>query len=231
MKKEIFNEIFLREINSFMEKVQDYEAERDSLSCNNCFKNNDSYKKEKIFLSNISNGKYKTTKEQGDVLEDLVKSLFERITFIHNVNVTNKDIAIGQTDIQLFPIDEDDMLYEIWGIVKNKPKSIIGECKNYPKDNVDRPEIEKICWRTCKGGCLSFFIGFEYSKPAIDEIAYFNNNKDDICHRCEGAIIVPLTVYMLEAIIENDINFCYFVRWAIYASKMMSIANYIHKID
>ncbi len=123
------------------------------------------------------------------------------------------------------------MLYTIWGISNNIPRTIIGECKNYPKDPVGRPEIEKICWRTCKGGCLSFFIGFELTKPALDEIGYFNQNKDSICLNCEGSLIIPITILMLETIIENDINFCYFIRWALQASKIMSITNYIQKVS
>ena len=136
---------------------------------------------------------------------------------------------MGQTDIQLLPID--NRLYEIWGIRDCPPMSIIGECKNYPKDPVGREEIEKICWRTCKGGCLSFFITFDFTQPALDEIAYFNRHKNDLCIKGEGALIVPITIFMLETIITNNINFCYFIRWAILYSKDMNIANYIQKFN
>jgi hypothetical protein len=228
MKKEVWKKLFLEEIHSFIDKLQKYENVKNSLNCKNCFNNLNSYQEEKLILAKIIDKNYTTTVEQGNTLELLVKSLFEKIDLVHSVKITTKDIAIGQIDIQLVPID-DDMLYEIWGIKKYKPNSIIGECKNYPNSNVGRPEIEKICWRTCKGRCLSFFIGFEYSEPAIDEIAYFNNNKHSICQRCEGAIIVPLTVFMLEEIIVNNINFCYFINWAISTSQIMSINNYIYQ--
>jgi len=231
MKKEDWSKSFLEELNQFICKIQGYDGIKNSLNCGNCFDNLNSYESEKLILTKIHEKKYKNTKEQGNILELLVKSLFEKINLVHSIKITGKDIAVGQTDIQLLPIDDDDMLYEIWGLKKHKPNSIIGECKNYPKDNVDRPEIEKICWRTCKGRSLSFFIGFEYSQPALDEISGFNSSKHLICQGCEGALIVPLTFYMLEAIIENNINFCYFINWAISTSKMMSIANYIYKLD
>ncbi|MDZ8088482.1 MAG: hypothetical protein RMY16_23405 [Nostoc sp. DedQUE12b] len=219
------NNQFLNEINSYISKASFRKT--NSINCENIFDITDLYIKEKECLDKILNKKFKNTTEQGNLLEELVKLLFKRIDLIHSIEITNRDTTLGQIDIQLLPVDE--VIYDVWGMIKEKPKFMIGECKNFSKkqDKVDRPEIEKICWRSCKGGCLSFFIGYGYTQDAIDEIAYFNNNKDSICFKHQGAFIIPLTLSMLETIILNKINFCYFIKWAIFTSRMMSIANYL----
>lgn len=221
-------DIFLREISSYihkLKKIQDRQS--NSLNCENVFDNSNLYVLEKGYLEKILNNEFTNTKEQGDLLEFLVKSLFQRIDLVQSVIVTNKDTALGQIDIQLIPLEE--YVYDVWGMIKEKPQCLIGECKNYSKkkEAVGRPEIEKICWRSCKGGCLSFFIGHGYTQDAINEISYFNNNKSSLFYKHQGVFIVPLTLSMLEIVIQNDINFCYFIRWSIDMSRKMSIVNYL----
>lgn len=232
MNKSELVSLLLQDITSYINKLKQFdESQNNLLTCDNCFVNNDNYQSEKEILKKIMMQDFANTKEKGDALENLVKSLFEKISLVNNVKVTSKDISLGQTDIQLVPVD--DKLYKIWGIKDRDcfPESMIGECKNYNTQKVGREEIEKICWRTCKGGCLSFFIGFEFTQDALKEIADFNQYKNDLCVKGKRALIVPITVFMLETVINNKLNFCYFIRWAIQYSRNMNIANYIQKID
>ncbi|MBE9221316.1 hypothetical protein IQ215_01275 [Cyanobacterium stanieri LEGE 03274] len=219
--------------NKFLTDIQDYINKRinfdiqkkDLINCNNCFSCDDQYKFEKEIVQKIKSKDFQNTTEQGNLLEDLVKSLFKRITLISSLSVTNKDTALGQIDINLIPIDET--IYEIWGMIGDFPSCLIGECKNYNKSSVGRPEIEKMCWRTGKGQALSFFIAPSYTKEAIEEISYFNLSKESILKKSQGVYLVPLTLKMLEIIVDNNLNFCYFIRWAIQSSKKMAIANYL----
>jgi hypothetical protein len=219
-------------VDSLKEFVQKNEkiSHRDQLTCENCFENVDNYKEEKELLAKIKAGVFENPTDQGNALERLIKSLFNKITLINSVKITNKETALGQIDIILIPLCGN--LYDVWGLIGESPQGVIGECKNYgqnkSKNKVSRPEIEKSCWRACKGGCLSFFIGHEYTQDAIAEVAEYNSNKNLLCTKCQGAYIVPLKLYMIEAVVENDINFCYFIKWAIATSKTItSIANYL----
>lgn len=218
----------LDEINIYINKHKKIQGkQKDVLNCDNVFDTTNLYDEEKKYLDKISNGSFANTKEQGDLLELLVKCLFQRIDLLQSVIITNKDMAIGQIDVQLIPVQE--YIYDVWGMIKEKPECIIGECKNYSKkkDPVGRPEIEKMCWRSCKGGCLSFFIGYGYTEEAVDEISYFNNNKSSLFYRHQGVFIIPLTLPMLEVVINNKVNFCYFLKWSIDMSRKMNIANYL----
>lgn len=218
---------FILDLVNYITKTRNY-YQKNSITCDNVFENLDLYASETELLNKILIGKFSSTKEQGDALENLVKSLFRRIQLVHSIEVTNREVALGQIDIQLIPI-EDDGLFEIWGLRKERPQGIIGECKNYSKkqESVGKPEIEKTCWRTCKGRCLSFFIAYGYTEDAIKEIAFFNSQKKALFHTHEGALIVPLKLSMLELVIQKQINFCYFIKWAISTAKMMNIANYL----
>jgi hypothetical protein len=227
MSKETDN--LIRDVSKFIKKVEN-SAQKNQLTCGNCFQNLDDYKEEKILFDRIKIGNFSNTKEQGDALEELVKLMFSRIDLVESVTITTKETAIGQIDIILIPLR--DNLYDIWGINGEYPRGIIGECKNYTKkiqDNkVSKSEIEKSCWRACKSGCLSFFIGSEYTRDAINEIGEYNNYKHLLCSNHKGAWIVPLKLSMIETIIDNNINFCYFIQWAISMSKVInSVANYL----
>ena len=202
---------FFLDIKDFINKsIQNDAHKRDVLTCNNTFRCADGYEDEKEILTKIKSGVYKNTKEQGDLLEDLIKKLFNRMSLISSLSVTNKDTALGQIDINLITVD--DTVYEVWGMVGDCPSCLIGECKNYQSDKVARPEIEKTCWRACKGRALSFFIGPSYKETAIEEISDFNLHKQSIFHESQGVYIVPITLGMLDVIISNDLNFCYFIR-------------------
>ena len=102
---------------------------------------------------------------------------------------------------------------------------LIGECKNYTK-KVGKEEIEKNCWRCCKSGFLSFFIGSQFTTGALDEVDEFNLHKDSICKKNCGVFIVPLNLEMIKIIIENKINFCYFIKWAIQRAKSHNITHH-----
>ena len=220
---------FIEEISNFIEKEKNLEL-KNELTCDNIFKNSDLYIQEKKLLNQIAAGLFKTTKEQGDALEAVIKSLFKRINLIHNVEVTTKETAIGQIDIVLIPLREN--IYDVLGLSFEKPKGLIGECKNYIKNKVSRPEIEKSCWRACKGGCLSFFIGVGYTDDAITEISEYNINKEYLCTKHTGAYIVPLSIDMIQEIVNNDINFCYFIKWAINVSKnITAISSYLQRFE
>jgi hypothetical protein len=217
---------FLIDIQDFVDKsIKNDTCKRNILTCNNIFSCTDDYKEERDILNTIKAGNFKTTKIQGDLLEDLLKKLFNRISLISSLSITNRDTALGQIDISLMTVDET--VYEIWGLVGDCPSGLIGECKNYQSEKVARPEIEKTCWRACKGRALSFFIGPSFKEPAIQEMRNFNLYKRSIFHRSEGVYIVPITLSMLDIITSNNLNFCYFIRWAIQASKDMKIANYL----
>jgi len=218
-------EKFLTDLNSYIRKISSHQ--KNQVNCGNIFDNSNSYSSEKAYLDRIKASDFSTTKEQGDLLEELVKSLFSRIDLIHSVEITNRDITLGQIDIQLIPVV--DTIYDVWGLLKEQPSGIIGECKNYSKKKqpVGRPEIEKTCWRSCKGGCLSFFIGYAFTEDAIKEVGYFNSEKKSLCCKHSGTYVILITVPMLEVIVENQINFCYFIKWAIAMSSLMNIAGYL----
>lgn len=218
---------FLLDIQNYINKRIDFDRQKNnSMNCNNCFSCNDKYKDEIKIVHQINSKNFKNTTEQGNLLEDLVKNLFSRITLITSLSVTNKDTALGQIDINLIPIDET--IYEIWGMINDSPLCLIGECKNYNSDKVGRSEIEKMCWRTSKGQALSFFIAPSYTKEAIEEISDFNLYKQSILKKSKGVYIIPLTLKMLEIIVNHNLNFCYFIRWAIETTKRkMAIANYL----
>jgi hypothetical protein len=217
---------FVTEIQRFIENSRLRYVEN-SLNCDNSFSNSDEYFPEIKILQKISTGSFDNTLEQGNALENLVKSLFRRINILLNVEVTNREVYLGQIDIQLIPLDDE--LFRVWGLHKEQPKSIIGECKNYSKNRepVKKPEIEKTCWRACKGGCLSFFIAYAYTSEAVREISFFNQNKDKIFQLHKQAMIVPLTIPMIEVVVANQINFCHFIKWAITVTRATSIASYL----
>lgn len=217
---------FLSDIKDFIDKSVTIDSQkRNAIHCNNVFSFDNNYEEEREILSKIKAANYKNRKEQGDVLEELLKKLFNRITLISSFSVSNRDTALGQIDINLLTLDE--VIYEIWGMIGDYPSCLIGECKNYKSDGVSRPEIEKTCWRACKGQALSFFIGKSFKEPAIQEISEFNLYKQSFLSRSHGVYIIPMTIGMLEVVISHDLNFCYFIRWAIQASKKMTIANYL----
>lgn len=220
-------ENFIKDVNDYANRIKSH-YERNTLTCDNAFENLDLYAPENEAHAAIRKGTFSNTTEQGNALESLIKALFSRIQLVHSVTVTNREIALGQIDIQLIPID-NAALFELWGLSGEHPKSVIGECKNYSKNQAPtgKPEIEKTCWRTCKGECLSFFIGHGYTQDAVREISFFNTYKNSLLNNHKGALIVPLTLPMLETVIENQVNFCYFIRWAIAMSKGMNIANYL----
>lgn len=220
----IYKQKFLEDLNRFIQKVKTYEG--DSTTCETVFSNSDAYSNEKIYLQEMASNKFITAKDRGDALENLIRSIFNRIDLLDGINITRKQTALGQLDLQLVTVK--DYIYDIWGMICDRPdvEHIIGECKNYTEP-VGRPEIERICWRASKGCCLTFFIATEYTQDAIDEIAYFNNNRKHILYKHNGVYVIPLSLSMIEVVVESNINFCYFIRWAIKNSKIMSIANYL----
>ena len=218
---------FLVEITEYIRKSVNLDSRKtDSMTCNNCFDCSDGYVKEKDIINKIKTGIYSSTTDQGNALEELLKSLFDRIDLIHSFNVTNKGTALGQIDISLIPLD--NTLYEILGMTDDYPSCLIGECKNYknPK-KVTREDIEKTCWRVSKGKGLSFFIGNAYTQKALEEASEFNLYRESILRECKGVYIVPITFLMIEVVVKNNLNFCYFIRWAIQSSKQMAIMNYL----
>jgi hypothetical protein len=220
-----YKENFLKDLRRFIDKVKSSE-DRESTTCETIFSNSDLYSKEKIYLEEIGSENFTTAKDRGDALEKLIVEIFNRIELLDGISMTRKETFLGQLDLQLVTVK--DYIYDVWGMIHDKPsvEYIIGECKNYT-DPVGRPEIERICWRASKGSCLAFFIATDYTQDAIDEIAYFNNNRKNILSNYKGVYIIPLSISMIEAIVENNINFCYFIKWAIKNSKIMSIANYL----
>jgi hypothetical protein len=219
-----YKDAFLLDLNSFIEKIQSRKYE--STTCDDVFGNSDSYQREKIYLGEINANKFTTSTDRGNALENLVKCLFSRIDVLTSVSVTRKKTTLGQIDIQISTIQ--DFIYDIWGMSIDKPEVtyIIGECKNYTKP-VGKDEIERICWRASKGRCLTFFIATQYTEDATDEIGHFNSNRHSILINHKGVYVIPISISMIEIIVEHNINFCYFLRWAISNSKMMSINNYL----
>ena len=221
----IYREKFVEDLNRFIAKVQSVEI-NDPTTCETIFSNLDKYAQEKVYLREIASQNFATAKDRGDALEKLILKLFNRIDLLDSISMTRKETILGQLDLQIVTVR--DYIYDVWGMIRDKPEVeyIIGECKNYTNP-VGRPEIERICWRAIKGNCLAFFIATEYTKDALDEIAYFNRNIKNILPNYNGVYIIPISISMIEAIVENDINFCYFIKWAIKNSKIMSIVNYL----
>jgi hypothetical protein len=220
---------FLKDLSSFIQKDEKL-SRRDQLTCANCFENINCYDKERDLISIVKSDDFSNTLEKGNALEDLMKSLFNMVSLINSTEVTNKSTAIGQIDLLLTPLRSN--LYDIWGLASEKPKGIIGECKNYTKvkqqNKISKQEIEKSCWRACKSGSLSFFIGPEYTEDARLEVAYYNNHKHLLCTNHTGALLVPISLPMIELVIENNINFCYFIYWSIMKSRGVApILNYL----
>ncbi len=221
----IYREKFIEDLNRFIRKVQSVEN-NDPTTCATVFSNRDRYSEEKIYLQEIASENFSTTKDRGDALEKLILRIFNRIDLLDSITMTRKETVLGQLDLQMVTVR--DYIYDVWGMIRDKPsvEYIIGECKNYTNP-VGKPEIERICWRASKGACLAFFIATEYTKDAIDEIAYFNQNRQNILINFQGVYVIPISISMIEAIVENNINFCYFIKWAIKNSKIMSIVNYL----
>jgi hypothetical protein len=223
-------ESFLKDISKFIENAQRIAEKRGSYHCGNCFENENQYDEEKELIREILDNQFSSQKVKGDCLEKLIKKLFSRIQILQSVDCTSYESNIGQIDIQINMLEEDTSFDVLLGIKRDFPSGIIGECKNYPnKDSkVSREDIEKMCWRTCKRGCVSFFISFYFTGPAIAEIGAFNLNCCDICCRCgPNSRIVPITIDMISLIIENNINFCYFLKWAFHSTRLMSINSYL----
>lgn len=219
--------IFINDLKKFIARKMDLESSiKDSMNCCSMFDNEKIYENEEKLMSLVTSTRSnkKNTTEQGDSLEYLMKALFGRVKFIDNVEVTNRDIAIGQIDLQLNPIDE--RAYDVLGLVSNKPLGLIGECKNYTA-KVGKEEIEKICWRCCKSGFLSFFIGSQFTAGALDEVDEFNLYKENICKKHCGVFVVPLNLEMIKIIIEEKINFCYFIQWAIQRAKSHNLTHHL----
>ena len=223
----IYQEKFLEDLSRFIVNDQKYE-DKDAMTCDKVFDNPDHYALEKSYLKEIYTENFTTTKDRGDALEKLIRGLFNRIELLSGINHPGKQTIIGQLDIQYATVR--DFIYDIWNFkLDDRPETeyIIGECKNYT-DPVGREEIERICWRAIKSACLTFFIATEYTQPAIDEIAYFNKNKRDIFIKNKGVYIVPLSLPMIKIVVDNDINFCRFLKWAILHSKNInSIIHYL----
>jgi hypothetical protein len=221
----IYKQKFLEDLCGFIAKVKAHEV-NDPTTCETIFRNDDLYLDEKRCLQEIASGSFKTTKDRGDALEILIQKIFNRIELLDGISITRKQTALGQLDLQLVTIRE--YLYDVLGMAVDKPNVdyIIGECKNYT-DPVGKDEIERMCWRASKGSCLSFFIATEYTSDAIQEISYFNQNRQNLLSIHKGVYIIPLSLSMIEAVVENDVNFCYFIKWAIKFSKIISIRNYL----
>ncbi|MEM7595909.1 MAG: hypothetical protein AAF383_31150 [Cyanobacteria bacterium P01_A01_bin.83] len=221
----IYREKFIEDLNRFISKVQSAEINNPT-TCATIFSNFDQYADEKVYLKEIATESFSTTKDCGDALEKLIIKIFNRIDLLDGISVTRKETVLGQLDLQLVTVR--DFIYDVWGMTRDKPtvEYIIGECKNYTNP-VGKPEIERICWRASKGACLAFFIATEYTKDALDEIAYFNQNKQNLLIKSSGVYVIPISISMIEAIVPQNINFCYFIKWAIKNSKIMSIVNYL----
>ncbi len=217
---------FIDDLEDYIKKKQHFDLLKNEICCGNCFQNSDLYNYEKKLVEKIRQGNYKNTKERGDILEDLLKSIFQRISLVNSLSVTNRDTSLGQIDLILTPLD--NTLFDIWGLVADYPEGIIGECKNY-QDSVGREEIEKFCWRVSKGQQLGFFVATKYTKGACDEIGWINKCKQLILVKNSGVYIVPITLEMVECVISQNMNFCYFIEWSIKLSKNMAITNYLKK--
>lgn len=219
--------IFLADLNQYIRTVKNVEAlEKNSLTCSDVFDGNEMYEPEEKLLQKVLD-KHTTTTEQGDSLELLMKSLFERIKFIDSVKVTNRDITIGQIDLQLRLVGE--IGYKILGLVPpNNPLGLIGECKNFSSgDKIGREDIEKMCWRSGKSGFLSFYISRSFTSGALNEIAEFNLHKENVLKKHHGVYIAPISLDMVKLVIEKKINFCHFVKWLIHCSMTHSIATHL----
>lgn len=91
------------ELNSFINKVIAAESlAANPIRCEDVFDDTDLYMNEFHLLQQVLNPGSSTT-QQGNSLEVLVKSFFNRIDLVHSVNETNKSTSIGQIDIQVTP--------------------------------------------------------------------------------------------------------------------------------
>lgn len=232
LSKSDYFDLLSTEINEFKQKAEYGESlASHSVGCGDIFDSDNLYVDESDYIKIVLAPANSTT-QQGDSLEELIKRFFRRVKLVHTVNTTNKEISLGQIDIQITPMNE--MLYDLLGIPQSpKPQFIMGECKNYQSSHnkkIPKEDVEKSCWRTLKGNCITFLFGYGYTQDALDEIGYYNSHVSTLCPGSKNSRVVPITISMLECIIDRKINFCYFLRWSIEMSRQMSINNYIRDL-
>ncbi|MGD1902699.1 MAG: hypothetical protein ACFB9N_10720 [Geitlerinemataceae cyanobacterium] len=160
------------------------------------------------------------------MLEDLMRKLFHRFDLAEPYSRNTCDTGIGQVDLILTAISDE--FYEILGL-KDKPKGIVGECKNYkPSKALGRPIVEQMCWRSIKGGSLILVVAKEFTKDSQKEISFFNGFVRTLKDHPGNAILIPITLEMIDVVLNENINFCYFLRWAIQGTQNnMAISNYL----
>lgn len=220
-------DLFLSQLQTFLKKEAAYSKRLNEVaSCSDFFNNEDGYEKERRLLqenkqSNLSSNR------RGEILEEIVFSLFNRVEILEVLNRNKAQTLIGQIDLQALVIHES--AYDILGL-RPRPKSdlIIGECKNLRNKSVELENIEKACWRSCKSTSLQFFIGTKYTTEAINEVKHFNSCKEMIFVDSKGVWIIPITIDMIEVVIENNINFLSFLKWSIkHSIGQMVIVQYL----
>jgi hypothetical protein len=218
----------VQHLRSAEEKYLKFASKSDCVHCGNCFDHDDKYQSELGILTQIeSSSEQKTTKGKGDLLEELLESLFRRFDTVEPFSRNTCDTGIGQIDLLVTVIADE--FYDVLGLFK-KPKGIIGECKNYDSSgSLGRPIIEQMCWRSVKGSVLVFVVAKKFSKDSQKEIGDFNNLAPKIVKDFpDDAILVPITLEMISVVLKEDLNFCYFLKWAIQATKHnMAISNYL----
>lgn len=219
--------LFLSQLQVFLEREANYSRVYEGVtSCEDAFDNEDGYEKERKLLQENKQNNLDSNRK-GEILEEIVFSLFSRIASLEVVNRNQAKTSLGQIDLQV--LISDKSAYDILGLIP-RPSSdlIIGECKNFKGKPIELENIEKACWRSCKGRSLQFFIGTKYTQAAIDEIRHFNSYKQTIFLGSEGVWMVPITIDMIEAVVENNINFLSFLKWSIkYSINQMVIAQYL----
>ncbi len=68
----------------------------------------------------------------------------------------------------------------------------------------------------------------EFTKDSQKEISFFNGFVRTLKDHPGNAILIPITLEMIDVVLNENINFCYFLRWAIQGTQNnMAISNYL----
>jgi len=185
-------------------------------------------------IENLVLGEIKSAKDKGDLLEQVIRNLFETLDIAISFKITHKKTSFGQFDFIIDFIFTEEIENILSGItnIEVLKKGINGECKNY-KEKVGKELIEQSCWRVCKTKKSLFYVASKYTTGAIDEINFFNSHHfgdfDNICcNKNDKLSIIPLDFNLLRVCTLEEIRFSTVVFFTIKQAKEGRINNILN---
>jgi hypothetical protein len=182
-----------------------------------------------VLLSN----KITNTKEKGDLLESVIKSLFSTLDFAISFDITHKETDFGQfdfiVDFIIYEVMKEEFTFINLDILQS---GVNGECKNH-KDGVGKELIEQVCWRVCKTKKSLFYIAPKYKEGAIREISFFNshhigNFNNICCQEKNNLAIIPFDFNFLRVCTLDEIRFSTIFFFAIKQASEGRINNMLN---